>query len=950
MKQKAKRSWKILKILIILKIGVIGVQTIYADIPDSTASIDDSDYFFLKSLCALGECPDSSYDDEEQALPPKPPPPPEKIELKNEDDWQTLSDEELYRLFFNKEIVRSRDFMVRLFVDEKDFGIVQVLYDSAFTYYDFYSKEFSNYLDTLFSAEGREKTNGLDGHFNSLRMDSLNFAVDLDHNNYELRIYTPPELRALLRTLLNKREHSRGELTQPAFFSFYLNMEGDQQIRCLEYFSKNDEELPAFMKQIDGCARESAILDLDGAAAMLGWVLEGYGVIREPRQGQNFNKSNIRRGDFRLVRDMYSSKARLSLGDVSSVSEGLMRYETMGGARYEHNERLFGGNPASERYTIRFLLPRPAQVEIQTDGRVMRRLSLPAGSHEISGFSGQRGLNSIQVFITQDDGTFRAIPYEFELGDSRNLHKGESRYSISAGMHRSSNVSSYDYHIKEPGINASYLYGFNPFLSAGTIGQASPQNIMAGAQILLSADNFSWWVMRALANYADSSEFGHGAELEYTRETKLTRLTLNGQYRSKSFNPHLFGKSPNSSPEIWNATSRFTLNLPKGNFSILAGASLNRRIPETTHSLLNYRYGVDISQRFSGINFRASTEAVVREGAFEPYISFSANYAFGMEKHQFSFMDEIAHRPVYVPPTFEIGDIRAVPGIDPEIDIKETPGYTKNEWQNTANFTWDWTNAMTGEGARRYSAGIGMQDNFSSRFSADHSYNRTQISAHYNVMGFDTDYSTSRNHFIYATGGASFMFADGLWAFGRPVYNGFMLADTKNGLKGSTVYVNYSEFFNNYYSKNGWLGAAYYNQIMNYRPNEIQVSLTDIPIGAWLEQDRYYAMGAYKQGYAIKLGSEARAILQVRLTDEAGPFAYKYVTVEQLDSKGNTTDKRATFTNRDGLLQSGNIKPGSKYRLIFSTDSYVKDIDLIIPTNAGSLIILPDIQVEHEAQ
>ena len=193
------------------------------------------------------------------------------------------------------------------------------------------------------------------------------------------------------------------------------------------------------------------------------------------------------------------------------------------------------------------------------------------------------------------------------------------------------------------------------------------------------------------------------------------------------------------------------------------------------------------------------------------------------------------------------------------------------------------------------------------------------------------------------------MFADGVWAFGRPVDRGFILAKPQNGLTGSSVHINHSEYYDADFSQSGWLGAAYYNQISNYRPNEIQISLTDMPMGSWLEQDRYYTMGAYKQGYAVRLGSAARVLMRVRLIDETKqPMDYVYVTIGQIDEKGEMMEKRATFTSKDGVLQMGNLHPGHKYRIHFGADSYIKDIDVMVPRGSGALFTLPDIQVEHK--
>jgi outer membrane usher protein FimD/PapC len=866
-------------------------------------------------------------------------------------DHSKLTREELFELAFKKKLPpKSRDYMVRLFVDDIDFGEIQILHNEDFSVFDFYSSGFSHYLDSLLSKEGRKKTNGLDGHFNSKRMDSLHFALSLDDMNYELRVYVPPELKTLRLTNLKGGELRRGQLVKPAAFSFYTNMQGTQRFYCTEYLKKKGTDIPEWTKDLSGCERNPLVLDLNGAFATMGWVLEGAGVVNEPQKGENFSKNNMRRNNFTLIHDMYSYHSRLSLGDIDIAGNvgNLLHSETMGGVRYEYNERFFANNPADELYKISFTLTRPAQVEVQLDGKTMHRISLPAGKHQINGFGGHAGSNVIQVFITQEDGSFMAIPYEFELGSSRNLHKGESRYSVSAGTRRSYNQTGYDYDIKVPGFNGSYLYGLNPFFSLGANGQASSDNFMMGPQFLLSFDSLSWGELRTLANYTNL-EFGFGAELEYYRTMDKIALLLRGYYQSEHHNPHLFEKVFLPSSEFLGFLGRADFRLPRGSFSANAGVSLNRKEKGDDYPLVNYRYGASLSQNVYGFSFRTGAEALINRGELEPFIYFGVNYSIGAGNHNFAFSDEFARRPVYVPAVYEVESSYNNINETMSFNVKETPGYIKYEWKNSSSLNWNWSSGGYGNGLHSYSASLDMYDNFSSRLNAQHSYNRMQLYANYSISDFDIDYSTMRYHFVYAMGGMSFMFADGLWAFGRPVDNGFILADVRNGLKGSTVHINHSEYFKNDYSESGLFGAAYYNQILNYRPNEIQVSLTDVSFGSWLEQDRYYAMGGYKQGYAVRLGSAANVLMQTRLLTGGGePMPYTYVAIAELDAEGKETNKHATFTNRAGFLQMGNLRNGHKYRIIFGRDSYIKDIDFDIPANSGNLIILPDIRVEHE--
>ncbi|MCL2101782.1 MAG: hypothetical protein FWH22_08745 [Fibromonadales bacterium] len=833
---------------------------------------------------------------------------------KRGDPIENISEEDLFLQIFGIGMPsRLRNFMVKFYADNRFFGDVEVMYDAGFTAFEFFSKRFYDYLDTLLLPDINEKINAKNGMFNSKELESLQFTININESKYELRINVPPEHKALQRMSLRSQSTPKGEQIEPAFFSFYLNAKATDNFQYRQYLYEKDYDKNELKNNYE---RMPATLDLDGAAAFKGFVLEGSGYVREPREGQSFDKNHFRRNDFRLIKDLYSRDARLSLGDVGANTGGLMRYETMGGIRYEYDKTLFSGSNIdmfNDLYKINFFLPKTSQVEIRINHRTVRRLHLPAGYHEINGLSGVEGTNLVEIYVTKEDGSLERIPYEFLLGNSRNLLKGEFRYSATAGVRRSSVPMGYEYHASNPGISSDLLYGLLPALSLGVSGQASQNNLMAGGQALWSINKANWMEFKNLFNYEDSSG-GMRSELRYLYRTKPVSYSITTYYQSEEYNPNLFrslsGPATNYAGLSASASTRFF----KGSISANTGLSLNK---ETEHTApVSKRYGVSLSQNIFRISLSANFNASKDKNGWQPYASMGAGYSFGVNRHNFAITNTTA--------------MNSIP-----------PDYDEYEWKNRSNLNWNWSNGGSGTGARSYSAGVSAEDfdidNASLRLGARHSYNRANLSAAYNLYNYDYDYMTRLTHTVKADMGASFMFADGLWAFGRPVSRGFILASTGKSLQGSTLHINYSDYHKTSFSENGWLGAAYYNQISNYRSNEMRISLTDAPMGAWLEQNRYYAMGAYKQGYAIRLGSEANVLLHLTLLKEDGPLSYTYLII----------DNRPTFTGRDGALLVGNLKPGQKYIIHFGENSPMIDMEIYIPEDAGNFVELPDMKVEY---
>jgi len=821
-------------------------------------------------------------------------------------DIGDFSEEELFLKVFGAPPVKQHNFMVRFYVDDKFFGDVEVMYDKAFTVFEFTSKRFQQYLDTLLIPEINAAVNSKNGLFNSKELGSLKFTVNINESKYELRISVPAEHKTLQKMSMRNQNEPKGILQEPAKFSLYINANASDEFFYNQYSYEKDY------------IRMPSVFDLDGAAAYKGYVLEGSGYIREPYEGRKFDKSNIRRNDFRIVRDFYSKNRRLSIGDVGTSADGLMRYETIGGVRYEHDKTLFNGNNLDfyeSLYKVQFFLPKTSQVEIRINHRTVRRIQLPAGYHEISGFNGVEGTNLVEIYITKEDGSLEIVPYEFLLGNARNLPVGEYRYSGAAGFRRSSVPMGYDYHITDPGTNVDMLYGlFMPF-SLGVCGQASFNNIMVGPQAVYSVNKANFFEFKSLANLERYRQPGMRSEFQYSYRTRPVSYSISAYYQSEEYNPNLFKSLNGTATNYAGLSASTSARLFNGSISASAGLLANR---ETENTLpISKRYGVSLSQNIFRIALSASFNATHEKGGWQPYASLGAGYSFGLDKHNFSITNTASMNST---------------GLDDD----------EYEWKNRSNLNWNWSNGGSGTGTTSYSMGAATEnfdeDNISLQVGARHLFNRANISAAYNLRNYDYDYMTRLTHNVKADMGASFMFADGLWAFGRPVNKGFILAGPSKSLKGSTIHINYSEYHNTSFSESGLLGVAYYNQISNYRPNEIRISLTDAPMGTWLEQNRYYAMGAYKQGYAIRLGSDANVLMQLTLLKEDEPLSYTYLNI----------DNRSTFTGKDGSLLMGNLKPGQKYLIDFGENSPIKEMEIYIPEDAGNFIELPAMKVEYK--
>jgi len=950
-----------------------GAQPVRAALPDSVGRAVD---IIQDEYDNFDDTISAPYDNSRNTPPAQPESPnTDALNVKaprSQEELGEMSREELYRLAFGKAAPeRPRSLVMRLFVEGQAFGNTEIVYDADFASFDFDSPQFSSYLDTLLLPDARGAAGDSTGYFNSAVLTAAGYVVSANELMYEMHITVPPEGKVLQRMSLGGgyARPPAGLEVKPSAVSFYMNYRADERLTWSRYYNYDSDYKGYRYDKVDG-SRDPVDVDFDGALNVFGWTLESSARLREPYEGQEFTWENFRRGDVRLVRDIVSWRTRVTAGDVDMSSDLLSYGETVGGLRWEYNDWFFGGEPTSARSRVTFFMPRAGEVELFMDGRFQQRFYLPAGRHEISGFGGNIGRNRVRLVLRMDDGSVEEVPYEFVLGDPRNMLRGESRYTVTAGIRRdyAPSPACYEYQVEEPAAGADILYGLLPSLSAGAAAQGSRVNALAAMQFLWNMGAPGWMNARAYGSRGlENRRTGGRADLNYTADLGSMvkaldnrffggngrmpnmSLSIRGDYRSEYYNENLFSES-SVNPYMAGVSGDFGFGIYRGSMSTSGGAVFNRETPDAVnYSPVDYNYGLRVSQSVNRATFSVNAGARVRDGVHKPYLSAYTNYSLGVRvgRHQFSASGDISMRSDYV----EASAKRVWDSTAGAYEYEEVDAHNDYRMTGGANAGWRWSNGSTGIGAQSYSATVSMRDRFgipSVGASANSSFNRAQLWLDYGMMNYETAGYDRMTHTARATLAGSFMFADGLWALGRPTNGSFLLADTRYNLKNASAHINRSNLNRRDYSRSGWFGAAYQNYLMSYRPTEVTVSLSDVPPGALVESNIYYANGAYKRGYALRLGSRQQVIALVRLTDNGEPLRYVYASIEPDDEWSNDSEKRATFTGGDGVLQIGGLVPGASYRIKFGASTYIKDIVIEIPGDADPITELPDIEVERE--
>jgi len=895
---------------------------------------------------------------------------------RSRDEISRMSREDLFRLAFGRGAAqRTRTLVMVLFADGRRLGNAEIVYDADFSAFRFISSALSKYLDTSLVPEARAAAGDSVGYFYSKTLITSGYEVVADEPTYELRVTAPPQSKVLQRRNL-KGGYAlvpAGEKIDPAILSFYMNYRLNDSYTYADYYFFNT----AFNQS----GRARADLSFDGALNLLGFVLEGSGWVGEPEDGQPFTWDNYRRYDVRIVRDIVVLNARVTAGDIGQ----------MGGVRYEHNEWMFGGDPRDGESSVVFFMPRRGYVEVYMDGVYRQRFMLPAGRHSLSGFGGFVGRNQVRLLLRMEDGSTEEVPFEYMLGDPRNVRRGEARYSLQAGFERRSVASPmcYEYDPNEPGGVVDFMYGVSRTLSAGFTGQISKYNGIAGGQTSWEDKTIGWLSTRAnmsLTPVGESLVTGQRWDVTWSPNLVLAvkhfnrrlssdvrknpllsylSLSLRGYYQSAFYNTRLFRDNSlvNGVPEnpiAGGASGALSFAAFRGGISVSGGVVVNRdtAVVENEYSYLDYYYGLRVSQSFSGFPISLSAGMNVTNGVHRPYFSVNTGYNFGLGlrhsasygRHRFSASSTVGLNVAYTPL-----ELKPDPTADPDSGVYVvdfSPMADELAFNLRTDAGWQWSNGTYGNGAQSYSAKLSLPnlpDNLNHNVitSGRQVFNRGLLVENYrytNTEGLNVD---RRTHSVGAALSGSFMFADGMWAFGRPVNGSFILVDARHSLKGANVHINRSHYYKQDYSRNGWLGAAYQNNAAEYSPTSIRLTLTDAPSGAMLENNRYYALGGYRQGYALRLGAKERVLMQVRFTDGGKPVTYAYVTVEP-ENATDASSRRATFTGGDGVLQMSDLERGEAYVIRFDASTNIKSVTIEIPRDAELIFEYPDVSVTRE--
>ncbi|MFL6858673.1 MAG: fimbrial biogenesis outer membrane usher protein [Allosphingosinicella sp.] len=702
--------------------------------------------------------------------------------------------------------------------------------------------------------------------------------VHYNPQTLELQFDIASERRASRTVQVSPLDRDRiGSFVKPAGFSAYVNVRSS-----LDYLHQGPDE-----------GLQTPVLFLDGAAR-IGAIVAETEAIWQP---DSRILPDYQRLGSRLVYDDQKNLIRWSAGDLQPVARGFQSAPDIAGLS------LFRSYSVLQPQTITrprgdrsFRLERPATVEVQVNGQMVRRLQLNPGTYDLRDFPFTQGSNDIRINVIDDAGRTELLRFNVFLDQSQ-LAKGLSEFGVYFGVH-SPLLPSGPHYTDQPAFTGFYRRGLSDTVTLGINAQADKRNQMGGLEAV-----FATVVGTISTNFSLSNidRFGTG----WAGVATFQRLIQRSGGRADSLNLSVEARSRRFGPVG-------TL-VPVNPFEFEIGAGYS-------HAFNDYVYG-GFDGRYSkgrGIQPDVGTARVTMGWRINPRISFTADGRYER--------DNLGERVAGLfSLTVQLGHYSSVRG-----------DYDTHDNRARVSFQ---TLHGTGVGSYNLNADIERSDVGSgANLNADYFANRAEIGlSHFGT--FQGDFSSSTSQRTSLRVATSFAFADGAFSMGRPIYDSFAIVRGHPSLKGADVLVDPSAF--GFTANTGFLNAATEPNLSSYSERTVTIDAPGAPAGIDLGQGSFRLLPPYRSGYKLIVGSDYGVTAIGRMLNRDGE-PVSLVAGTAVEAAHPDRPPVELFTNRDGRFGAAGLAPG-RWKVTMLDDAK-SEFEIDIPPKTEGVVRLGEIK------
>ncbi|CAM3096011.1 Pilus assembly protein PapC [Sphingomonas antarctica] len=689
-------------------------------------------------------------------------------------------------------------------------------------------------------------------------------ALKYDPQRLQLLVTIDSGRRAARNLAISPIDRARvGGFAKPAAWSAYLNIRGSQDYNYTGNFS-------------DGFGKP--VFFLDGATRVGQVVVEGEGVYQPGAATRDFQRLGTR-----AVYDSQTLVARFTAGDLQTVSRGFQSAPDIAGVSiFRSYSVLQPQQVVRPRGDRSFQLDRPATVEVQVNGQIVRRLALQPGTYNLRDFPFTQGANDIRLAILDDTGRTQSLRFNLFLDQSQ-LGPGLSEFGLYAGVLAPLGLNGPNY-TNNPALSGFYRRGISDSLTLGFNTQADKFGQLAGVEAVI-ASSFG----TIATNAAVSHVRGYGAGLAtVTSFQRLIQrsggrtdsLTLSLETRSRNFGP--MGTLIPSNPYRYEIGGNYSHAFTDDFFAGLDARYSRARFGFTNSQTYRASAGLRLSQRLS-LSADARYEKDERGSRVAGLFSITARLG-------------------------KFSSARA------DYDTRD----------NRARLSYQTLNGQ-GVGSYNLTADVERSDLGSgASVNANYFTNRAELGfSHFGT--FDTNFGASREQRTSVRAATSIAFADGAVSVGRPIYDSFAIVKPYASLKGADIILDPA--ISGYTAATGMLHAATHPSLSAYAERTVAVDAPNAPPGTDLGQGSFRVFPPYRSGYKIVIGSAYSITALGNLLDAAGgPVALVTGTATELAHPDHTP--LTVFTNREGRFGLAGLAPG-KWRIeMLDDDRSVFDFEI----------------------
>lgn len=680
----------------------------------------------------------------------------------------------------------------------------------------------------------------------------MGIALAYDDARLALAIQVPLTMREVSRLSLRDVFSNGGETLQPAGVSGFLNLRAAMDI----------------VEKGPGRSILAPVVGVDSAFRLGELVVEaeGYGSFRP-------GEPTFRRTGTRLVYDNIARTMRFSLGDVRMVSRSFQSTPNVAGFSVTRLYSLL--DPQREvrsNGTQSFSLFAPSVVETVVNGRIIERKQLQPGNYSLQDFPLADGANQVQLRVEDPTGQRRLI--NFDLYYSRSLlAKGLTEFSAFAGVYATPTVRGISY--SDDWIASAFVRkGISDRITAGANFQADREAQQLGGELLVGSPV-------GLLGLDVSGSRTRGGKTGFAVAANIEKIVTGTGDNSQSF--HLGGEHRSANfavpgllagvePLQWRLTAGYTRNFGRDRYVTVDANYSRDRIARENRVSLRSEVGFRLSDTLGGIVGAQYDHGTLRDG----------------------FMVRVG--------------LRARFGMRSSLQVDaDSHGTARASFQSSG-----------GEGVGAWSTNADLaRDDRGGSLNANVYYVGNRFEGGINQMA---DYSSSTGSVVNARTSLRFStalaFADGTFAIGRPVSEGFLVARSHPSLKGEPVRIDPRE--NSEMARSGMLGPAMLGSLNAYSNRTLIYDVANAPPGYDLGQGNVHIYPKYRAGYNLTVGSDYHLLVIGTLLDRNGePIPLLTGTATEIGAP-----KRAPisfFTGRTGRFGIQSMRAG-KWRVEMATE------------------------------